>query len=220
MRIAAISDIHGDYASLREIWRDIEERGLSEEPVLNAGDTVAYGPDTMQCIDFVRDVRRRIVSVSGNYDINAAMFPERVGKYEQKWGKARPDKLNALRSASEEMTADARQWLLALPRIERLEIGGVRFSVSHYAPVPGKLGLFADTADKCLEEVADQLGGEVDVVVVGHTHSPFCRSCGGVLFVNPGCIGRSYGMPTYAEIAVEPNSQLNARIITCRVLQR
>ncbi len=86
MQIAAISDIHGDFRALKAVWQDIERRGLDANIVLNAGDTVAYGPDTMACIDFVRDPKRNVLSVGGNYDYNVAKFPKKEAKISPEMG--------------------------------------------------------------------------------------------------------------------------------------
>ncbi len=220
MRIAAISDIHGDLRSLQAVWNDIVNRGLADAPVLNAGDTVAYGPETMACIEFVRDPDRKIVTVGGNYDINVARFPAKEKTFRQKWGKLRPVKYEALRQASSDLSEEARSWLCHLPAVERMELGGTAVSVSHYAPTHDKEGLFASTPEARLWQIATELDGKVDVAVVGHTHSGFARRAKDVLFVNPGSVGRSFGNPTYAEITIEPDTQPVARIIACRVSQR
>jgi len=217
MRIAAISDIHGDFQSLTTVWSDIETRGLNKGPVLNAGDTVAYGHSTMACIDFVRDERRNIVSVAGNYDINAARFPAREESFRRKWARLRPEKFLALKDASADLSANAREWLLALPTSTIVDVEDARLSISHYAPTTEKEGLFADTAETRLAEIAAQIDRRYDVVIVGHTHSPFVRRVGSVLFVNPGAVGRSFGTPTYAELEFGPNTEPVARIILCRV---
>jgi putative phosphoesterase len=173
----------------------------------------------MECIEFVRDPARNIISVSGNYDINAARYPAKEERFRRKWGRLRPDKLGALRDASNDLTPEARKWLLTIPSATSIEIEGARVSLSHYAPTTDKEGLFADTSDARLSQIAAETDGSFDIVIVGHTHSAFARPVGDVLFVNPGAVGRSYGYPTYAEIEVEPNSHPKARIISCRVLQ-
>jgi putative phosphoesterase len=217
MRIAAISDIHGDYRALMAVWADIEARGLDCGPVLNAGDTVAYGRDTMTCVNFVRDASRNIVSVCGNYDGNTAGFPAKQEKFRRKWGKLRPEKYRALKDASEDLTVDARSWLLDMPRVKSIELEGVRISLSHYAPTVGKEGLFAETSEDRLLSIVDELNGSCDIVIVGHTHSAFVRTVGGVFFVNPGTVGRSSASPTYAEVEFGPGTCPKARIIACHV---
>jgi putative phosphoesterase len=219
LKIAAISDIHADLPSLKIVWRDIEERGLGLRPVLNAGDTVAYGTDTMACIDFVRKVEPPMVIVGGNYDYNVARFPKKEESYRRKWGKLRPEKFRALQRASEDLDDEAREWLTDLPSHERVRIDGFTISISHYAPTADKEGLFADTTQARLWQIATEIDHEFDVVIVGHTHTPFVRRVGDILFVNPGSVGRSHGHPTYAEITLAQGALPEARIITCRVSQ-
>ena len=222
MRIAAISDIHGNGAALEAIWSTLADENLigSRQTVLNAGDTVAYGPDTMACINFVRDPARHIVSVGGNYDVNVSRFPEKRDHYHKKWGKLRPDKFESLQNASDELSGDGREWLAALPSQIELTMEDARISLSHYVPGSTKEGLFSNSPPSRLEQIAAELNGRYDIVVTGHTHSAFARVVGGVLFVNPGSIGRSWGAPTYAEITIEPGVPPTARILPCHVTPR
>ncbi len=222
MRIAALSDIHGNLAALEAVWANLEMRKLlaPSQPVLNAGDTVAYGSETMACLEFVRDPARQIVSVGGNYDINVSRYPEKQDSYRKKWGKLRPDKFEAIEQASEQLTGDAREWLADLYTLVELELAGRRVSVSHYAPGSDKEGLMRSTPQSRLEQIADEVADRYDVVVTGHTHSPFVRQAGSVLFVNPGSVGRAWGDPTYAEITLFPDQTPSARIIRCPVTQQ
>jgi len=76
VQYALFSDVHGNFVALQAVWNAIESNGLADRPVLNAGDTVGYGPDPEACVGFLR-ARPECTSVKGNYDKNVALFPER-----------------------------------------------------------------------------------------------------------------------------------------------
>lgn len=64
MRYAIISDIHGNYAALKEVVRDIKTRKIDH--TISLGDVVGYGPQPHECIALLRS--NKIISVLGNHD--------------------------------------------------------------------------------------------------------------------------------------------------------
>ena len=56
-RIAIVSDIHGNMTAWEAVLSDIRSRGM--ERIFCLGDLVGKGPDPVQVVDSVRDVRIR-----------------------------------------------------------------------------------------------------------------------------------------------------------------
>jgi putative phosphoesterase len=211
LQIAAFSDVHGNLSALTAVWRAIERDGLDIQPVLNAGDNVGYGDSPEQCVQFLR-CRPNIVSVRGNYDKNVAMFPDREEDYRHRWGRKRPEKYEALRDDSALISASTRAWLRGLPKELKFNLGGSSILLTHYAP-SAKEGLGPWTPDDRLVELANI--ARTDIVICGHTHMAFVRRAGGVLFVNPGTVGRSWrSKPTYAILTLEDGRPPAAEIRT------
>ena len=209
MQYAIFSDIHGNLAALEAVWNALKTAGLTERPVLNAGDTVGYGPEPEACVHFLR-MRPHCVSVKGNYDKNVALFPEREAEYRKKWGRSRPEKLEALRDASGVISRKTRDWLRDLPAEVNLLLDTVPIFLTHYAP-GSKEGLGRWTADARLAELAPNT--DAKVVVCGHTHTPFVRTVAGVLWVNPGSLGRSWdGRYCYAVLTLESGHPPSAEL--------
>ena len=209
MQYGVFSDVHGDLKALKAIWRALEEWGLTDRPVFNAGDNVGYGPAPEECVEFLR-ARPNVVCVRGNYDKNVALFPEREDEYRKKWGRVRPEKFAAIRRDSETICKESRRWLLELPGEVELTLDGVPLLMTHYAP-DSKQGLGRWTSDGELRELARRT--EAKVVLCGHTHSPFVRDVGGVLWVNPGSAGRSVDRRTRcAVLTLEPGRPPAARL--------
>lgn len=210
MLYGVFSDIHGNFDALQAVWRVFTAAGLTDgRPVLNAGDNVGYGDAPEECAVFLR-AHPEILTVEGNYDKNVARFPEKGAEYYQKWAVSRPEKYEALRRDSAEITDETRDWLLALPKEREIALDGFRLLLTHYAP-GSKEGLGRWTSDARLRELAAQTDAEI--VICGHTHSPFVRRAGDTLFVNPGTLGRSwFGGPSYAVLTLDPGAPPTAQI--------
>jgi len=202
MQYAILSDIHAHLPALQAIWHTLETNGLADRPVLNAGDTVGYGPDPEACVRFLRR-HPNVVSVRGNYDKNVALFPKREAAYRLKWGLLRPEKLQTLRDSSSAISEDTRRWLSDLPAEAAVTLGIVSVFMSHYSP-GSKEGIGTWTPDSRLKELAKNTRAKV--VVCGHTHTPFVRHVGGILWINPGSLGLSWddGAFRYAVLTLEP----------------
>jgi len=211
VQYGVFSDIHGNLSALEAVWRTLDLAGLTDRPVFNAGDVVGYGDAPEACVRFLR-ARPAVVTVRGNYDKHVALFPEREAEYRKKWGRSRPEKYEAIRRDSEAVSDETRRWLDRLPGEVELTPDGVGLLMTHYAP-GSKEGLGRWTPDARLAELAQTTAAQV--VLCGHTHTPFVRDVGGVLWVNPGSLGRSWdGRFRYAVLALAPGQPPTAQLKT------
>ena len=64
MKIAVISDIHGNIYALMKALEDIDEQNVDK--IICLGDLVGYGPHPNESIALIR--RREIPCIKGNYD--------------------------------------------------------------------------------------------------------------------------------------------------------
>jgi len=211
VQYGVFSDIHSNLGALQSVWRTLDSAGLTDRLVFNAGDVVGYGDAPEACVRFLC-ARPVIVTVRGNYDKHVALFSEREAEYRKKWGRSRPEKYEAIRRDSEAVSDQSRQWLDDLPGEVEMTLDGVPILMTHYAP-GSKEGLGRWTPDSRLRELAQTTTAQV--VICGHTHTPFVRAVGGVLWVNPGSLGRSWdGRFRYAVLTLEhglpPTAQLKS----------
>lgn len=65
MRLAILSDIHGNLAALKAILQDIESEGTIEQ-VVSTGNAIGLGPHPNEVLDLLRE--RGVESVLGNYE--------------------------------------------------------------------------------------------------------------------------------------------------------
>lgn len=176
MRLAILSDVHADLAALDDALARID--ALAVDRIVCAGDLVDYGSEPDATVE--RLFERGIPCIRGNHDRwGAAGEGSRAG-----WDPARG-------------TAER---LRNLPSALDLALDGVRVAIRHGTPFSDMRGIWpirtppADLA-RFLEEA------EADVLVVGHTHIPFCLEVEGRgLIVNPGALlrtpaGRVAGKP-------------------------
>ena len=68
MRIAILSDIHGNLEALEAVLAEVDHSGV--DLLYSLGDIVGYGPSPAACVELVR--RRAAVSLTGNHDAAVA----------------------------------------------------------------------------------------------------------------------------------------------------
>ena len=76
MRLAIISDIHGNMEALTEVLSDIDARGIDQ--IINLGDNIGYGPESDAVIDLM--LHRNIPSLLGNHEL-AVMEPDLLDSF-------------------------------------------------------------------------------------------------------------------------------------------
>ena len=68
MRLAVISDIHGNLEAFKEVLADIDQSRV--DGIVSLGDNVGYGPDPEEVVHLIRE--RNIPSVMGNHELAVA----------------------------------------------------------------------------------------------------------------------------------------------------
>jgi len=176
LRIAVVSDIHGNLPALEAVLKDLQGRGA--DAVVNLGDSVS-GPllplETAQLL-----MARDWVTLAGNHErqmLNPG--PDGLGPSDG-FARAR-------------MTGVELAWLAALPPTCRFS---EEIFLCHGTP-DSDLDPFLETVERSgprratAAEVEARLGAlAAPVVLCGHTHVPRAvRSRSGQLIVNPGSVG-------------------------------
>jgi predicted phosphodiesterase len=188
MRVALVSDIHGNLPALQALAAAIEAARV--DLVLNLGD-IASGPLWP---------RETVAWLAGRG------WPTIAGNHERQALAAAPGTGSDDAFTAAELGPAERGWLAALPAA--LEACGGELRAFHGIPGDDRRGLletvtpgYAPGADPGVRLATE---GEVDrrlagtraaVLVCGHTHTPRARRLAdGTLVVNPGSVGR----PAYA----------------------
>jgi putative phosphoesterase len=180
MRVAVLSDIHGNLPALEAVLEAVarESPGL----IVVCGD-VASGPLPVETLDLLMDVRDARF-LHGNADRSL------VAAYDGATKLALPGP--AADWAASQLSRTHRDFLAAFPDTVRVEIDGLgRVLFCHGSPRSDLEIMTAATPEERLAELI--VGADADVVVCGHTHIQFDRKSGVVRVVNPGSVGMPYG---------------------------
>ena len=192
MKIALLSDIHGNHHALEAVLESVARQNISTLFVL--GDVVGYyyRPDVVLRLlgDF------QTTWIRGNHEVilnnlrNKTLDPEVVRK---KYG-------SGASLALEILSSDQIDMLVQLPDLRHLEIGGVSFTLCHGSPSDPNRYVYPDTSDESLAECASFV--KSDFLLMGHTHYPFVNVKNGVVLVNPGSVGQPRDQSAGASWAV------------------
>ena len=181
--IAIFSDMHGNIAATEAVLAEID--ATSPDAVYCLGDLVGYGAFPNEVTALIR--ARSIPTIMGNYD-------DGVGFDRDDCGCAYKDRDEEARGQqslfwTRGVTTDENKTHLRtlLPEI-RFEVAGKRFRLVHGSPRRMNEYLFEDRDERSLERIAAI--ADADVLVFGHTHKPWAREIGGVLFINDGSVGK------------------------------
>jgi len=207
-RLAVITDVHANLPALHAALARIDELGI--ERIGCGGDLVGYGPHPDEVCALIAE--RAIPTIYGNYDFAIARDLEDCGcAYVTPEDRALGERSVAW--TLEHTDAASKAWMRALPFDLRIEVGGTPVHLVHGSPRKVNEYLFEDKPGSLYERLA--AAEEADVLVFGHTHRPWVREHGGVLFVNCGSVGKPKdGDPrgAFAVLEAEPGGPLRVSI--------
>jgi len=182
MRLAVISDIHGNIWALKAVLEDAERRSI--EKFINLGD-IFYSPlkpretfDLLQTID--------ALTIQGNQD--RAIYQA---------GQTEISDNPTLAYIIDELGSEPIKWLESLPKTQVISN---EVFLCHGTPRSDLVYLLEDVAKgfpmvKTEAAILEELDGrDFSIVLCGHTHLPrVVRLSSGTIIVNPG----SVGLPAY-----------------------
>lgn len=183
MKIAILSDIHGNMQALESVMSDIKANNC--EKVFCLGDLAMAGPEPAKVIDFVRSQENWTV-IQGNTDKMIADFsPEILLNTE----KAFPVMAHALADDVLFLSDDRKEYLKNLPAQKELDVEGVKVLLVHGSPRRNNEDILPDMPISEIEEIIK--GVNADIIFCGHTHVPAgYQTNTKQTVVNVGSIGR------------------------------
>lgn len=187
MRIAVISDIHGNYDALQFVLKDIKQKNIDEVIVL--GDIIFRGKEPRKCFETIQELEP-LVWVLGNTDnwineIDDDFIPK--DENEEKM-------YQSFKSAVNQLPNEAIEFLKILPTKQYLDIGTYRILCVHGSDKKINAPVGTMTKAEDLDDIFKRL--DADIMVCGHTHLPFTATKNKKLLMNVGTIGladNSYG---------------------------
>ena len=183
MRLAVISDIHGNAQALEAVMNDIIEQNC--EHIFCLGDLAMAGPQPREIIEYVQQQESWTV-VQGNTDRMLANYGDEVVEFI----KAQyPIMANAITSDNELIETPHKHYLANLPPQLSLEIEGCSVLLVHGSPRANNEDILPNMPLEMVEEMIE--GTTEQLILCGHTHIP-CgyQTTSGQTVVNVGSVGR------------------------------
>ncbi len=201
MKIALISDIHGNLFALDAVLNDLDAGGVDQ--VICLGDVALFGPQPQEALHRVRDLGCPVVM--GNTDdwaLHPTPHPPRSDASQlytdvELWG-------------AQQLSADDLAFIRTFqPTVETMLGSEATLLCYHGSPRSFHDPIRADTGSEEVEMVLDS--HRANIMAGGHTHVPMIRRHREMLIVNPGSVGLPYETladgesernPPWAEYAV------------------
>jgi putative phosphoesterase len=180
MKIAILSDIHGNHYALQEVLFEAKKNNIDHLIIL--GDIVGYyyHPDKVLeliepwSFDLIRGNHEDILLKITDNDLS-------LDKISAKYGKGH-------KLAANKLTASHIQMIRNLPEKKELVIDEISILMSHGSPWLNNLYVYPDTNEEILNKFNEYKN---DVILFGHTHySCFFKTNNGFA-INPGSVGQS-----------------------------
>jgi predicted phosphodiesterase len=176
MRIAALSDIHGNLLALDAVLADVARRGV--DLTVNLGDILS-GP---------------LLPAETAERLMALELPTIRGNHERQLSRLPPEKMGASDRYAHDQLMDAhRAWIGALPAVLR---PAPEIFMCHATPASDVDCYLEDLVEGELRPAAlrsiesRSAGCDARVILCGHTHIPrVARLSSGQIIVNPGSVG-------------------------------
>ena len=177
MRVALISDIHGNAIALEAVHREIVKESV--DAIICLGDVATLGPEPERTIQLIKEISDE--TIMGNHDI-ALLEPNRMAEMHI----AGPISSN-LDWCRSRLSDEDFAFLRSFSSTYEVDLGGsVTLSAYHGTP-QSVTGVLEPTADDEVLEAA--LSGSARIFVGGHIHLQFSRSWNSSVVMNPGSLG-------------------------------
>lgn len=180
MRMAFISDIHGNAIALEAVLQDIHKKKLDKIYVL--GDICYRGPEPKRSLELVRSLNTEVIK--GNAD-------EWVVRGVQE-GEVAPKALDLMNTEREWTVGQLEQtditYLKNLPTQLNWKWNGIEIACFHATPPSLFPVVPPNASDKELEKQFFQ-AVDAQVYIYAHIHKPYIRYLNGKVVMNIGSVG-------------------------------
>lgn len=192
MRIAIISDIHGNLEALKSTIKDIKSKNVDK--IYCLGDIISKGNHTHECIEIIK--KECEIVLRGNCDrhFSGEIDREKIKERLKEKAKIEFDRWDNL---SKILTEEEKQYLNNLPYSHEFYLSGSLIRLFHASPekdnivvinqdfMEDKYKMFLPSEKTISQEVAD-------VIVYGHIHHQYMDKLYNKTLVNTGSVGNSF----------------------------
>jgi predicted phosphodiesterase len=184
MRIAIVSDIHGNRTAFEAVLADMAK--ASPDIVLHGGDLADAGSSPVEIVDRIRDLGWQ--GVAGNTD-ELLFRPESLQEFAQETPAMQPlvGVIEKMASATRAALGEERvAWVRGLPRTQRCG----PMALVHASPESLWRAPSPEASDAELDSVYGTLGQPI--AIYAHIHRPYIRNIAGRIVANTGSVSLSY----------------------------
>jgi putative phosphoesterase len=197
MKIAIISDIHGNFTALKEVYADIKAQKAGQ--IYALGDLVGYYPQINEVVDFVID--KNIISIMGNYDKACLCDNPKEGLLYLKQNISE-EKKKIFYWTQTNINENIKSFLSGLPQKIELIFENKKVLLVHGSPSGISNYLHPDSSKYYLESMLKD--NMADILICGHTHIPMTIETKEGFVLNPGSVGASKdGNPAAAYLLLD-----------------
>jgi len=177
MRVAVISDIHGNQLALEAVLEDLSQQPAVDHLVI-AGDLCLNGPCPRQVLEVIRKLECPVIQ--GNVDVE--VVNEAPGKG--------PKKRTTVNWTREQIGQAGIDYLASLPFSHLIpNPGGSDLLIVHANPLNVEDAIFPNAPDSDLERLLGKLEPTVGALAFGHLHIAYTRRWRHLLLADVGSCG-------------------------------
>ena len=189
MRIAIISDIHGNLEALKTTLEDIKKRKIDK--IFCLGDSVGKGCHSEECLKLVRENCEVVIQGNCDVDLDNSVYKKPLHNISLELLHARVNWLNSL------LSEESKEYLLNLPFSYEFYMSGSLIRIFHAHPeketaviinedsYEKKYRMFEPSENTVSDKVAD-------IIIYGHLHAPFMNKFYNKTLINVGSVGNSF----------------------------
>jgi putative phosphoesterase len=180
MKIAVISDIHGNYDALVAVLKKAKQEGVAHLLVL--GDIVGYYYHPEKILKALSEWSFDMIKGNHEYILEDLIAdPSLAESIRLKYGSGHKEAIDKLSSQQLDFLRD-------LPETKSVQFDNTSFLMSHGSPWSNDFYIYPDcdvaTVKKC-DSIAH------DFVLIGHSHYAFAINNKNSVLINPGSVGQS-----------------------------
>lgn len=191
MKIAILSDIHGNYIALNAVLNQLKENDISK--IVVAGDHISDCPSPSRVIDKLIEIDA--IAIKGNRE---KYILDYMASGSRDWEQF--DQMYSLEWTRSILTNNDLQWIKGLKDQESLKFPDKNsIRIVHGSPDSVIEHLYKDKQER-LSEVLSSI--EEDVLICGHSHLPWSCRIGNKLAVNAGSVGVSFNKNISADYVI------------------
>jgi predicted phosphodiesterase len=184
MRIAIVSDIHGNRTAFEAVLADL--RQSAPDLIFHVGDLADGGASPAEVVDLIRDLGWQ--GVVGNGD-EMLTTPESLTEFANQSPRLQPlfDAIREMATATREALGEERlAWLRGLPPLQI----HAPMALVHASPESPWRAPMPEASDAELESVYGPLGQAV--AIYAHIHRSYIRRVPNMIVANTGSVSLSY----------------------------